>query len=183
MEHFELDLTRLGEIMDDPRSTTLWSWRWMEDDSLRSRYESRMRKRLTNETFMVDAGLWMNEVIGRLLRLRAALSLEVAGTIVVISRTSRGEMTELGSRIVGHDPSRLLYSLHVNSSWFVYKEEVLQSSTAWNMSQGCWYRLARDGQDAIRIVRAVQSGEMDEKGFFESTDSLFPYLGRISSVE
>ena len=150
---------------------------------MRDRYESRMRKRLSNDAFIVDAGLWMNEVIGRLLRLRAAVSFEVGATILLLGRTTRGGVTELGSRVIGHDPSRFLYSFYVNTTWFVYKEEVIQVSNSWNMKQVCCYRVTRDEQDAFRIMREIQSGRMDEREFFDSTDSLLPSLGRVPMLE
>jgi hypothetical protein len=110
---------------------------------------------------------------------RANLDVPVDGIIVCFARLGLWDGTHIGAKCIGTNVKQILSSDCDYLDWYCDRYNVRCDATHHDGSNSYLYRVAKDREEAHRLVNKIADGEMTEEQFRKATKSLRPYVAEV----
>ena len=110
---------------------------------------------------------------------RANLNVEVDGVIVAFANLGFWNGRVNGAKIFGNNVKNILKSFNDYNEWYCDQYNVRCTSVHHDGRNKYLYRVAKNVEQAERIVDKIVSGVYDEKKFRKATRSLRPYVAKV----
>lgn len=110
---------------------------------------------------------------------RVNLNVSVKGCIVAFADLGLWDGRHLGGKVIGDKVKSILYSDCDYLDWYCDRYDVRCKAVHHDGTNHILYRVAKDLDDANRLVNLIADGKMDEDAFKKATRSLRPYVVKV----
>jgi hypothetical protein len=131
------------------------------------------------EGITIDYETYHEECGNSLYDERGNLNVPVDGIIVCFARLGLWDGTHIGAKCIGTNVRQILYSDCDYLDWYCDRYNVRCDATHHDGSNSYLYRVAKDREEARRLINKIADGEMTEEQFRKATKSLRPYVAKV----
>ena len=110
---------------------------------------------------------------------RANLDVPVDGVIICFADLGLWDGHHQGAKKFGSNVKNILYSDCDGIDWFCDRYNVRCEASHHDGSNSYLYRVAKDNEQANRLVQAIAYEDMTEEEFRKATKSLRPYVAKV----
>ena len=110
---------------------------------------------------------------------RSNLNIEVDGVIVCFADLGLWDGRRNGAKIIGSNVRGILYSDRDYIDWYCDRYNARCDASHHDGTDHYLYRVAKDKEQAKRLVDAIAYSDMTEEEFKKATRSLRPYIAKV----
>ena len=157
----------------------IWSSETASDTSEREFYQKFQREALNDESYTVNDNEWLGAVYRRLDEARSILNRKIDGVIIAFGDLGLWNGRKQAYRIFENNIADILYTECDEAEWYGDGRDIRGWMKHHDGTNHVLFRIAKNKSEASAIGSRIYDGKIDEKGFQQMTDSLYPYIARI----